>query len=70
MSCPVDCYIKDDFLDCLTEKRVMMSLSEIDKKEESMIGTGGRGAKIMSLFQDELSLGYGCLGTRAGDRDL
>ena len=36
MSCPVDCYIKDDFLACLTEKRVMMSLSEIDKKEESM----------------------------------
>lgn len=36
-----------------------------------MIGTGGRGAKIMSLFQDELSLrSYGCLGTTAGDRDL
>ena len=29
-----------------------------------------QGTKIMSLFQDELSLGYGCLGTRAGDRDL
>ena len=56
MSCPVDCYIKDDFLACLTEKRAMMSLSGTEKKEESMIGTGGRGAKIMSLFQDELSL--------------